>query len=93
MELISVSDAKYAGGHSVHLVFSNGASGEVDLSDLEWKGLLAPLQDINYFKNFQLDGWPTLCWPNGADLAPEFLYYKVTGQWPDEIRDMQDNEQ
>ena len=34
-------------------------------------------EDIEYFKKFKLNTW-TIEWPNGADLAPEFLYQLVT---------------
>lgn len=85
MDLIEIEKAIYKGGHSVELVFSDGVQGIVDLADEEWRGLLAPLSDESYFRNFNLDAWPTLCWPNGADFVPEYLYKKVTGHYPDNV--------
>lgn len=87
MDLIAVEKAVYKGGHRVDLVFNDGVAGVVNLADEEWIGLLAPLKDESYFKNFNLDAWPTLCWPNGADFAPEYLYKKVTGRHPDYVKD------
>jgi hypothetical protein len=35
--------------------------------------IFEPLRDVNYFRQFRLEGH-TLTWPNGAHLAPEYLY-------------------
>jgi hypothetical protein len=37
--------------------------------------MFEPLKDVEYFKAFTLDPmFHTLTWPNGADIAPEFLH-------------------
>ena len=69
---LHVEQADYLGEHRVWLEFNDGSAGEVDLSD-ELKGkVFRPLQDLEYFKSFSLEGH-TLSWDNGADFAPEFL--------------------
>lgn len=35
--------------------------------------MFKPLSDEEFVKEFSLDGW-TLCFPNGADIAPEQIY-------------------
>lgn len=58
--------------------FDDGKRGVVDLSKYPDKGgVFAPLSDIDYFKRFFVD-LNTLCWPNGADIAPERLYEQLT---------------
>jgi hypothetical protein len=53
----------------------------VDLYDLIKKYKVAePLLDINEFKKFYLDEWPTLAWTCGFDVAPESLYERATGK-------------
>ena len=68
-----VVKAEYIKGHELLLVFDNGVEKRIDLKDHLKGSVFAPLKDIEYFKRFFLDGW-TVAWPNGADLAPEFLY-------------------
>jgi hypothetical protein len=37
-----------------------------------------PLHDVEYFRRFEIDPiFRTLTWPNGADVAPEFLHDSV----------------
>jgi len=66
-------EAKYLNNYFVHLVFSNGKEGNVDLSPFVGQGVFEPLTNKDYFKKLFVDGW-TISWPNGADIAPETLY-------------------
>jgi hypothetical protein len=41
--------------------------------------MFEPLRDVAVFRSFHLDlELQTVVWPNGADLAPEFLYERVS---------------
>lgn len=55
-------------------VFDDGTCGEVDLVN-ELKGSMCePLKDVAEFQNVSVDPeLETIVWPNGADLAREFL--------------------
>ncbi len=80
MESIYLVEAKYLAEYRVFLRFNTGESGEVDLKDLVYKYKAAePLQDPERFAGFFLDSWPTLAWDCGFDVAPESLYYRLTG--------------
>jgi len=68
-----VIEAEYLHDYFIHIVFSNGKEGSIDLSPFIGKGVFKPLVDKGYFKKLFVDGW-TVSWPNGADLAPETLY-------------------
>jgi hypothetical protein len=58
--------------------FSDGSEGEVDLSAELDGPVFEPLRDPVYFRAFVLNpDLHTVAWPNGADLAPEFLYERV----------------
>jgi hypothetical protein len=73
-DVVVVTKAHYVTGYTLALTFSDGVRAEVDFSCwIEKYPFFEPLQNIDYFKNFSLDGW-TVVWPNGADIAPETLH-------------------
>ena len=73
-----VIEAQYAQEYTIYVRFSDGTEGDVDLSQELHGELFEPLKDVATFKGFTIHPeFHTLCWPNGADLAPEFLYEKV----------------
>jgi hypothetical protein len=73
-----VTEAKYIGGFTIHLLFADGTEGDVDFSEELYGELFESLKNVAVFKDFTIHpDFHTLCWPNGADFAPEFLYKKV----------------
>jgi len=75
MDCIYVKDAKYVRDYIVFLEFSDGRSGDVDLRSVVYQhDVAAPLRDVDVFSRFHLDGWPTLAWDCGFDIAPESLH-------------------
>ena len=71
-QLIRVVSAKYVRGHQLRIEFSDGAKKTVDFSQWLHGEVFQPLVDKREFKRFFIDGG-TVCWPNGADVAPETL--------------------
>lgn len=65
--------AEYIDGYKLSVGFSNGKSCEIDFKQFIDGPIFEPLKNIEYFKNFIVDGW-TISWQNGADIAPETLY-------------------
>lgn len=81
--IVTVQEARPAGDYRVWLSFSTGEAGEVDLRDLVFKyAAAAPLRDVERFRQFHLDAWPTLAWDCGFDISPETLYERLTGKAP-----------
>jgi hypothetical protein len=73
-----VIDARHAGGYRVWLRFADGLTGEIDLEAELWGDVFEPLKDVAEFAKLRADPeLDTIVWPNGADLAPEFLYEQV----------------
>ncbi len=81
MDCIYLLEARYVKDFKIFLKFNTEESGEVDLKDIVNKYKVAtPLRDPAVFSNFYLDSWPTLAWECGFDVAPESLYFMVTGK-------------
>jgi hypothetical protein len=73
-----VAEARYVQDYTIHLRFTDGAEGDVDLRDELYGEIFEPLKDRAFFQQFSVHPeFHTLTWPNGADIAPEFLYEKV----------------
>lgn len=73
----TVTDARYVRDFTIWAKFADGTEGEIDLADELWGPVFELLRDVSYFRNFSVAEYGTICWPNGADIAPEFLYEKV----------------
>lgn len=71
-----VVEARHVHDHTIWLRFADGVEGDVDLSDLYDRKWFEKLRNVEFFKQFSLDG-ETLVWPNGEDIAPESLYRRV----------------
>lgn len=73
-----VVEATYEHDFTIRIRFADGAEGDVDLSDELHGEVFEPLRSPDVFKQFSIHPeFHTLCWPNGADIAPEFLYNRV----------------
>ena len=72
--MLHVTDVRPLGGFRLWLCFSDGAEGEVDLAAELDGSVFEPLRDAAVFARVGVDPEVrTIAWPNGADLAPEFL--------------------
>lgn len=73
-----VMEARYVADHVVWLRFRDGSAGEVDLRSALQGPVFAPLHDATVFRQFSIHpDFHTLVWPNGADIAPEYLHQRV----------------
>jgi hypothetical protein len=73
-----IVDAHYVANFTIWLRFSDGAEGEVDLSRYLDGPMFEALRDAKEFRRFSFHPeLRTIVWPNGADLAPEFLRSKL----------------
>jgi hypothetical protein len=67
-------------GYTLHVRFDDGRSGEVDLSARLFGPVFEPLRDPLLFAQVRVDEYGAVCWPNGADLAPDALYHTISSQ-------------
>ena len=72
--MLHITSAQVISAHSLSLQFNDGTHGDVDLSAELTGPIFEELRDPETFKQAHLDPeLRTVCWPNGADFAPEFL--------------------
>jgi hypothetical protein len=73
----NVIEARYVRDYVIWFRFQDGSEGEVDLSKEIWGPVFEPLGDLKTFRSFKVAEYGTIEWPNGADIAPEFLYQEA----------------
>jgi hypothetical protein len=70
-----VVEVKHVEGYRLWLRFHDGVCGTIDLSAELWGPMFEPLKDVALFSQAAVHPeCETVVWPNGADLAPEYLY-------------------
>lgn len=70
-----VIEAKIIKDYTVELTFDDLKKGIVDLRRYMGKGIFKELLDKKKFRKMKVDAeLGTVCWPNGADIAPDTLY-------------------
>jgi hypothetical protein len=67
-------------GYTLRVLFDDGKSGEIDLSARLFGPVFEPLRDPLLFAQVRVDDYGAVCWPNGADLAPDALYRAISSQ-------------
>ena len=72
--MLHIKSVRYLSGYKLWIAFDDNSSGEVDLSDVLTGPMFESLNDEDIFSKVVVDPeLETLVWPNGADLAPEYL--------------------
>ena len=72
--MLHVLSADYKGAYRIHLRFSDGREGTIDLQSRLHGEVFEPLRDPKFFAAFKLNSdFGVIEWDNGADLAPEAL--------------------
>lgn len=73
-----VTEARYLQDYRIWLRFDDGTEGEIDLAGELNGEVFEPLRDRTVFASFAVNpDTGTIEWPDGADLAPEFLYARI----------------
>ena len=65
--------------HHIFLEFSDGTSGEVDLSHLADKGVFAAWNAPGCFESVHLGEGGSIAWGDDIELCPDAMYLQLTG--------------
>ena len=75
--IVSVSVGQ---GYTLEVEFADGTNGKVDLSSQLFGPVFEPLRDRSLFSQVRVDEYGAVCWPNGADVAPDALYRTLSSR-------------
>jgi hypothetical protein len=78
--MVWVVNAELTGGYEVFVEFNDGACGTIDFRAKlsgDHRQIVRDLLEPAMFKTVRVD-YDTLCWDNGVDFAPEYLYDMAT---------------
>jgi hypothetical protein len=64
-------------GFRLEVEFDDGIKGIVQMESRLFGPVFEPLKQPNLFKKVFVDEFGAVCWPGGADLAPDALYEKI----------------
>lgn len=75
---LHITKATPLDGFRVKVCFDDGREGVADLSEALKGPVFELLKDPEVFRQFRVDEeLQTIVWPNGTDLAPEYVYYQA----------------
>ncbi|MFH0784412.1 MAG: DUF2442 domain-containing protein [Pseudomonadota bacterium] len=81
---LHVTNARYLEDYKVEVFFNDGRKGVADLTDALKGAMFEPLKNKSVFSSFVVDKeLDTIVWPNGADLAPEYIYFQAFKNEPE----------
>ena len=67
-------------GYRIWLRYSDGVTGEIDLSDLAGHEVFAAWRDRAFFESVRLIEGGAVAWGEEIDLCPDALYMEITGK-------------
>jgi len=80
--MVWVVKSELKGDYRVFIEFNNGVSGVIDFHNKllnDHRQVVRELLDLEIFKTVKT-GLDTICWDNGVDFAPEYLYEQLIMQ-------------
>jgi Mg/Co/Ni transporter MgtE len=80
--MIHVINAELKNEYKVYVEFNNGTKGVIDFKKIleeDHREIIRELLDKDKFNAVKIERH-TLCWDNGVDFAPEYLYEQVAVQ-------------
>ena len=74
--MLGVNNVSLQGDYTVFIELNNGQSGIINFKEeleKDHRPIIRELLDIEIFKTVKIY-FHTLCWDNGVDFAPEYLF-------------------
>ena len=81
---LHITNARYLEDYKVEVSFNDGRKGVADLADALKGSMFEPLKNKSLFSRLVVDKeLDTIAWSNGADLAPEYIYFQAFKKEPE----------
>ena len=80
--MVWVIKAELRGDYKIYIEFNDGLKGVIDFKNklmTDHREIIRELLDTDKFNAIKIER-DTLCWENGVDFAPEYLYEQVAVQ-------------
>lgn len=71
--------------YRIHIRYSDGAEGDVDLSELVGRGVFVAWTDPKFFEAVRLGPGRQIQWGREIELCPDAVYMKLTGKAAEEL--------
>ncbi len=71
--------------YRIHIAFSDGVEGEVDLSDLVGQGIFEAWKDQGFFQGVHIGSGRQIQWSDEIELCPDAVYMRLTSKTPEEL--------
>ena len=72
-------------GYRIWLEYSDGVSGEVDLSYLVGRGIFKAWDEPGYFERVHITSHRSIAWNEEIELCPDAMYMRITGKTFEEM--------
>jgi len=83
--MIRATEVEARKGLRIWLRFSDGAAGEVDLSDLAGRGVFRAWDRVGAFEEVNVAPHGAVAWNDEIELCADALYLELTGKSAEEV--------
>ena len=83
--VLEAVDVEPLAGYRIWLRYSDGASGEVDLSDMAGRGVFKVWLDRVFFERVHVSDHGSIAWSDDIELCADALYLKLTGKSAEDL--------
>ena len=77
--MINPTTVEVRDGYKIWLQYSDGTSGEIDLSDLAGRGVFRAWDEQGCFESVHVAPHRAIAWNDEIELCPDALYLELTG--------------
>jgi len=67
-------------GYRIHLTYSDGVEGIIDLSKDVGRGVFTPLADEAFFRTVHIGQFGQIAWSEDLEICPDSAYEEITGK-------------